>query len=145
MTCMMCSTMMIVIPESRTLRISFTPSRLFLGRESGHGFIQQQELGAGGQGTRDFQPLAVADGEPFGRVVLLFGQFAELEHLQGLVPGFAACDPVRLKAEVMTFSSTVMRRSGLTIWKVLPIPMFADLPGGQSVQFLALRTESFRR
>jgi len=60
----------------------------FAGIEAGGGFVEQEELGFGGQGPGQFEQTLPAVGQIAGRGVALVGQADEIEFFQGALAAF---------------------------------------------------------
>ncbi len=78
-----------MVPDWRIFFTSSTASAVSVWFRPGHGFIQHEQLGFGGKGFGHLQPLFVGDGQAAGEQVLFRGQAAEIQDLQGFLPGLA--------------------------------------------------------
>ena len=130
---MTCSTMMMVMPRSRSERMSSMPSAQFGRIETREPLVEQQQVRIEGERTGQFQPLLVDVGEAVRRYAAPPGK-ADVARA-GSQAAASALPHTRLRRGMreptITFSTTVMDGRTRTSWKVRATPRGGDAVGAR--------------
>ena len=113
-----------------------------LGRaQARHHLVEQQQLGLGRERARDFEPLAVGQGEALGQLVAAVGEAEALQDRPRPRARASASRGRRCSAPMVTFSSTLRPLNGRTIWKVRPTPASHTRSGRRPEIVLAVEAD----